>query len=402
MNKKPLSRRASRIHPSATLKIDAKFKRMLSEGIDVVGFAAGEPDFDTPEYIKAAACKAIEEGKTKYTPASGIYDLKVAVCNKLKKDNNLTYEPSQIIISSGAKQSLYNTLSVLLNPGDEVILPGPFWVSYYELIQMAGGYPVILEGKEEDDFQITKKQIEDALSDKTKAIIITNPNNPTGMMISNEFLKVIADICVKNGIYVISDEIYEKLIYDGREHVSIASFGEDIKDLTIVINGVSKTYAMTGWRIGYSASNHEIAALMSNYQSHSTSNPNTIAQYAALAALSKDDGSAERMKAEFLKRRNYMVDRINSLPYVHCRKPMGAFYVMMNVSKLFNMKYNGKEIESASALCEILLDDFRLSLVPCESFGAGNYVRWSYATSMENIVKGLDRLEEFLKTVSEN
>ena len=393
MNKRPLSRRASRIHPSATLKIDAKFKRMLSEGIDVVGFAAGEPDFDTPEYIKSAACKAIKEGKTKYTPASGIYDLKVAVCNKLKKDNNLTYEPSQIIISSGAKQSLYNSLSVLLNPGDEVILPGPFWVSYYELIQMAGGYPVILEGKEEDDFQITKKQIE--------AIIITNPNNPTGMMISNEFLKVIADICVKNGIYVISDEIYEKLIYDGKEHMSIAALGEDIKDLTIVVNGVSKTYAMTGWRIGYTASNHEIAALMSNYQSHSTSNPNTIAQYAALAALSADDGSAERMKREFEKRRNYMVDRINTLPYVHCRKPMGAFYVMMNVSKLFPKKYKGRVIDSATSLCEILLDNFKLSLVPCESFGAGDYVRWSYATSMENIVKGLDRLEAFLGEVED-
>jgi len=401
MIKKPLSRRASRVHPSATLKIDTKFKRMLAEGIDVVGFGAGEPDFDTPDYIKEAAYKAIAEGKTKYTPASGIYDLKVAVCHKFKCDNNLDYDPSQIVVSNGAKQSLYNALSVLLNPGDEVILPAPFWVSYYELIQMAGGMPVILAGKEENDFQITKKQILDSISENTKAILLTNPNNPTGMMISNELLEDIAKICVENSIYVISDEIYEKLVYDGIKHRSIASFGDDIKDLTIVVNGVSKTYAMTGWRIGYTASNKEIASLMSTYQSHCTSNPNTIAQYAALAALSADDGSAERMKAEFIKRRNYMVERLNEMPYVSCRKPAGAFYVLMNVSKLFSKKYNGVQIENATNLCDLLLDNVKLSLVPGDSFCAQDYVRWSYATSMENIKKGLDRLEEFLTQVTD-
>lgn len=399
MQKKPLSRKAARVHPSATLNIDSKFKRMLQEGIDVVGFGAGEPDFETPEYIREAAIKAINEGKTKYTPASGILELKEAVCHKLKNENGLEYEPSQIVISSGAKQSLFNALNVLINPGDEVILPAPFWVSYYELIQMAGGLPVVLMGKEENDFELNLEQIREAVSEHTKAIIITNPNNPTGMMISDEVLRGIADICVENSIYVISDEIYEKLVYDDRKHSSIASYNENIKDLTIVVNGVSKTYAMTGWRIGYTASNPEISKMMANYQSHSTSNPNTIAQYAALAALSKDDGSAERMKAEFKKRRDYLVERVNELPLVSCRKPTGAFYVMINISKLLGKKYKGIEIDSATTLCNLLLENVKLSIVPCESFCAPNFVRWSYANSLENIKKGVDRLAAFLKDV---
>ncbi len=401
MKKKPLSDRALRVNPSATLKIDAEFKRMLAAGMDVVGFGAGEPDFDTPDYIKEAAHEAIQQGKTKYTPASGILDLKKAVCLKLKNDNGLDYEPSQIVISNGAKQSLYNALTVIVNPGDEVILPAPYWVSYYELIRMAGGTPVTIMGEEKNDFQITKEQVLNAVSDKTKAIIITNPSNPTGMMFSNKMLSDIAQICVNNGIYVISDEIYEKLVYDDEKHISIASLGDEIKDLTILINGVSKTYAMTGWRIGYSASNKEIASHLSAYQSHSTSNPNTIAQYAALKALSHDDGSINMMKEAFKKRRDYMVERINTLPYVSCRKPTGAFYVLMNVEKLFDKKYKGEVIGNVDNLCSLLLKNKLLSVVPGTAFAAPSYVRWSYATSMENIKKGLDRLEQFLSEITD-
>lgn len=391
-----ISEKISSIAPSATLAIDAKFKAMKAEGIDVVGFGTGEPDFDTPQYIKDAAIRAINDGITKYTPATGTITLRKAVCKKFKDENGLEYEPEQIIISNGAKHALVNAFMAILNPGDEVIIPAPYWVSYPEMVKIADGVPVILETKEEDEFKITVEELKNAINEKTRAIVLNSPSNPTGMVYTKEELAAIAEVAVENNIFVISDEIYEHLIYEG-EHVSIASFNEKIKDLTIIINGVSKTYAMTGWRIGYSASNKTIAKAIASLQSHATSNPNSIAQAATVAALSGGKEEIDAMKREFERRRNYMVERINSIDGISCIMPHGAFYVLMNMKELKGKTLGGKAITTAKDLAEVLLEKARLALVPCESFGAGNYLRWSYATSMENIKEGLDRLENFLK-----
>ncbi len=391
-----ISEKICKITPSATLAIDSKFKAMKAEGIDVVGFGTGEPDFDTPQYIKDAAIKAINEGVTKYTPAAGTMELRKTVCKKFKDENGLNYEPEQIIITNGAKHALVNAFMAILNPGDEVLIPTPYWVSYPEMVKIADGVPVTLETKEEDNFKFTAEEFENAIGEKTRAIVLNSPSNPTGMVYTESELRAIADVAVKNNIYVISDEIYEHLIYEG-SHISIASFNDKIKDLTIIINGVSKTYAMTGWRIGYSASNKEIAKLMASLQSHATSNPNSIAQAAAVAALSGGKEEIEEMRKEFEKRRNYMVHRINGIDGVSCIMPHGAFYVLMNMSSLKGKTLSGKKITTASDLAEILLEKARLALVPCEGFGAGDYLRWSYATSMENIKEGLNRLEKFLK-----
>ncbi len=391
-----LSQKISKVSPSSTLAIDSKFKAMKAEGIDVVGFGAGEPDFDTPDYIKEAAIRAIQEGKTKYTPASGTLELRKAICEKFQRENGLTYTPDQIIVSNGAKHALVNTFMSILNPGDEVIVPAPFWVSYPEMVKIADGVPVILYTKEEDNFKFTAQQLEEAITDKTRAVILNSPSNPTGMVYTEEELKAIADVVVKHNIYVISDEIYEHLIYEGK-HISIASFGEEIKDLTIIINGVSKTYAMTGWRIGYSAANKEITKVMANLQSHASSNPNSIAQSATVAALSGGDKEIEAMKKEFSARRNYMVERINSIDGLSASMPQGAFYVLMNISKIKGRTLAGVTINTSDDLANVLLEKAKLALVPCSGFGADDYMRWSYATSMENIKEGIDRLENFLK-----
>ncbi|MBO5930482.1 MAG: pyridoxal phosphate-dependent aminotransferase [Clostridia bacterium] len=390
-----LSEKVKRISPSSTLAIDSKFKQMKADGIDVVGFGTGEPDFDTPDYIKQAAIEAINSGKTKYTPAAGTMELRKAVCEKLQNENGLHYEPSQIIISNGAKHALVNAFMAILNPGDEVIVPAPFWVSYPEMVKIADGVPVVIETKEEDEFKFTAEQFEQAINPKTRALVLNSPSNPTGMVYTEEELRAIADVAVKHGIYVISDEIYEHLIYEGK-HVSIASFNEQIKDLTIIINGVSKTYAMTGWRIGYSAAHPEIAKIMANLQSHAASNPNSIAQAATVAALSGGKEEIAFMKAEFKKRRDYMVERINKIPGVSCRNPHGAFYVVMNISKLKGKTFGGKLIQTSDDFADVLLEKARVALVPCSGFGADDFVRWSYATSMDNIKEGLDRLESFL------
>ncbi|MCX7715352.1 MAG: pyridoxal phosphate-dependent aminotransferase [Clostridia bacterium] len=390
-----ISNKAQCISPSATLAIDAKFKAMKAQGMDVVGFGAGEPDFDTPQHIKAAAISAINEGKTKYTPASGTVELRSAVARKFKRDNGLDYSAENIVVSNGAKHSLVNAFMAICNPGDEVIIPAPYWVSYPEMVKLADGVPVFIETKEEDGFKATAREIENAITDRTRALVLNSPSNPTGMVYTKEELSAIADVAVKHNIYVVSDEIYEHLIYEG-EHVSIASLNEKIKDLTIIVNGVSKTYAMTGWRIGYTASNAQLAKVMGNIQSHATSNPNSIAQAAAVAALDGDMGCVEEMKKAFVARRNYMVDRINKIDGVSCLKPQGAFYIMMNISKLKGKNFYGYNIDSAHTLSEALLEVAKLALVPGEGFGAGDYVRWSYATSMENIKEGLDRLEKFL------
>lgn len=391
-----LSKKYLSIEASPTLAIDSKFKAMKAEGVDVVGFGAGEPDYDTPMHIKAAAIKAIEEGFTKYTPASGTLQLKQAICKKLLNENGLTYKPSQIVVSNGAKHSLVNVFGTILQPGDEVIIPTPYWVSYPEMVKLADGVPCPLVTREEDGFKFTADQFESAITEKTKALILNSPSNPTGMVYTREELLAIAKVAVKHNIYVVSDEIYEHLIYEG-ERVSIASFGEDIKKLTIIVNGLSKTYAMTGWRIGYTASSEEIARVMSNVQSHATSNPNSIAQYAAVTALEGGLGFVEEMKVEYKRRRDYMVERINSLEGVSCLKPNGAFYVMMNIKPLLSKTICGYKINSANDFATALLEKARVALVPCEGFAADGYLRWSYATSMENIVRGLDRLEAFLK-----
>jgi aspartate aminotransferase len=391
-----LSRKAEAITSSVTLEITAKAKKMKSEGIDVISFGAGEPDFDTPDYIKDAAIEAIKKGFTKYTPASGITELKKSICNKLERENGLTYNPSQILVSNGAKHSLNNALIAILNPGDEVIVPVPYWVSYPELIKLADGVPVYVNTSEEDGFQFTKEKLLSAITPKTKAIIINSPNNPTGAIYTNQNLKMVAEIAIEKDILIISDEIYEKLVYDGEKHVSIASFSEEVKKRTIVVNGMSKAYAMTGWRIGYAAADERIIKAMSNVQSHATSNPNSIAQYASTAALQGGQDTIEKMRVEFENRRNYMVDRINSIPNISCRKPQGAFYVMMNISKIKGKTIGGKLIKDSVSFCSALLEGANVSLIPGSAFGADDFVRMSYATSHENIFEGLNRIEKFL------
>lgn len=391
-----LSKKALQVSASPTLAIDAKFKAMKAEGIDVIGFGCGEPDFDTPDNIKEMAIKAIKEGQTKYTPASGTLDLKKAICEKLKRDNGLDYTPANIVVSNGAKHSLMNAFDAIINPGDEIIVPAPYWVSYTEMIKMADGVPVIIETKEEDGFKFTVQQLKDAITPKTKALVLNSPSNPTGMLYGEDELKAIAEVAVENDIFVVADEIYEKLIYDGKKHVSIASFNDEIKERTIIINGVSKSYAMTGWRIGFTAANAEVTKAMANMQSHAASNPSSISQAAALEAYNGEQDTVEEMRKVFEERRNYMVDRINSIKGVSCKKPEGAFYVMMNIKDLFGKEFGGKVINTSDDFCEVLLEKSLVALVPGSGFGAEGYVRWSYATSMENIVKGLDRLEEFL------
>lgn len=390
-----ISKKAQAVSPSATLAIDSKFKAMKANGEDVVGFGAGEPDFDTPEHIKAAAIEAIKMGKTKYTPAAGTLALRQAVADKFKRENNLDYAPTDIVISNGAKHSLVNTFMAICNPGDEVIVPAPYWVSYPEMVKLADGVPVIIQASEEHNFKVTADEIRQAITDKTRAIILNSPCNPTGMVYTAEELRAIADLAVEKNLYVVSDEIYEHLIYEGKP-VSIASFNDKIKDLTIIVNGVSKTYAMTGWRIGYTASNSAIAKVMSNIQSHATSNPNSIAQEAALAALTGGLDCAMEMKKHFCERRDYMVERINSIDGVSCRKPQGAFYIMMNISNILGREYYGYKIETADDFAQAFLEIAKVAVVPGTGFSAPEYIRWSYATSMENIKEGLDRLERFL------
>lgn len=391
-----LSKKAMGISPSPTLAIDAKFKEMKANGEDVVGFGCGEPDFDTPQHIKDAAIKALNNGATKYTPASGTLELRRAVAKKFKEENGLDYLPTDIVISNGAKHSLVNAFMAILNPGDEVIVPAPFWVSYPEMIKLADGVPVVINTTEENDFKASVQDFEKALTKNTKAIVLNSPSNPTGMVYSEDELRKIADFAVSNNLYVISDEIYEHLIYEGT-HVSIASFNEKIKDLTIVINGVSKTYAMTGWRIGFAASNPQIAKIMSSIQSHAASNPNSIAQAATVAALEGDKATVNIMKDEFKKRRDYMVDAINSIDGVSCKNPNGAFYIMMSIKDLIGKTYYGKTINSSDDFAEIFLEKAKVAVVPGSGFGACDYVRWSYATSMETIVEGIKRLENFLE-----
>lgn len=392
-----LSKMAQGIKDSPTLALSAKAKELKKQGVDIIGFGAGEPDFDTPEYIKNAAKEALDKGLTKYTAASGIIELKEAVCKKLKDDNGLDYEPSQIVISTGAKQALFNSLTTIVNPGDEVIIPAPYWVSYEELVKMVNGTPIIVHTKEENGFKISKEQLEAACTEKTKALLLNNPNNPNGSIYTKEDLQDIADLAVEKQFYVISDEIYEKLIYGGQEHISIAALGDKIKDQTIIINGLSKAYAMTGWRMGYSASNKEIAKTIGSIQSHSTSNPCSIAQYASVEAFRIGQEQQKAMVKEFDKRRVYMYEKINSIDGISCLLPQGAFYIMVNISKLFGKSFDGEVINNSDDFSRILLDKVKVVVIPGSAFGDTNYVRLSYAMGMDSIVEGLDRIENFVK-----
>ena len=388
-----IAKRALAVKPSPTLATAAKAKAMKAQGIDVVDFGVGEPDFDTPENVKEAAKRAIQAGFTKYTPASGTDELKEAVVEKFKKDNGLSYERSQVLISCGAKHSLYNIAEALFDPGDEVIIPSPYWVSYPDQVILNDATPIIVETTEDERFKLSAKKLENAVTHKTKAVVLNSPSNPTGLAYDKKTLEEIAAVAVKHKLYVISDEIYEKLIYDGFQHFSIASLGPEIKDLTIVVNGVSKSHAMTGWRIGYAAGPQDVITAMANIQSQSTSNPTSISQKAALEALQGPQDFIQVMNSEFDKRRKYMVERLNRITGMSCLMPVGAFYAFPRVSPLFGKSVNGKLIRNSSDLAAYLLEEAKVALVSGDAFGADAYMRLSYATSMEIIVKGLDRIE---------
>ena len=389
-----IAKRAMAIKPSPTLATAAKAKAMKSQGIDVVDFGVGEPDFDTPENVKQAGIKAIQSGFTKYTPAGGTDELKEAVVEKFKRDNGLQYEKSQVLISCGAKHSLYNIAEALFDPGDEVIIPSPYWVSYPDQVLLNDAVPVIVETTEEEGFKLSAKKLEKAITKKTKALVLNSPSNPTGLAYDKKTLEEIAAIAVRHKIYVISDEIYEKLIYDGFKHFSIASLGAEIKDLTLVVNGVSKSHAMTGWRIGYAAGPKDVITAMANIQSQSTSNPASISQKAAVEALRGPQDFIRTMNVEFDKRRKYMVDRLNRIKGMSCLMPVGAFYAFPKVSQLYGKSVGGKRIANSSDLAAYLLEEAKVALVSGDAFGADAYIRLSYATSMENIIKGLDRIEQ--------
>ena len=390
-----LSRKAAAVKPS--LAITAKAKELRAQGKDVVGFGAGEPDFNTPENICDAAIQAIHDGFTKYTPASGTNELKEAVSRKFKSFNGLDYAPDQIVISNGGKHSLTNIFTALINPGDEVIIPAPFWLSYPEIVKLAGGVPVIVKTTKEQSYKLQAEDLKKAITDKTKAVVLNTPNNPTGMLYTEQELRAIADVVVESDIYVVADEMYENLVYGDQKHISIASFGKEIYDRTITCSGLAKSYAMTGWRIGYTGSSKEIAKMMSSVQSHQTSNPNSIAQKAAVEALNGPQDSVAKMHAEFDKRRQYMYQRICAMPYVSTIEPMGAFYVFVDVSDVLGKDYKGTKIEDTSKMAEILIEEYNVAVVPCADFGFADHIRLSYAISLEQIEKGLDRIETFLK-----
>ncbi len=393
-----ISLRAKNAAPSPTLAITAKARALKAEGKDVVGFGAGEPDFDTPDHIKQAAIDALNAGYTKYTPSGGDVDLKDAVCAKLLRDNGLRYKPNQVIVSVGAKHSLYNIFQALLDPGDEVIIPAPYWVSYPEQVKLADGVPVIVETLPENDFMPTMEAIRAAITPGTKAIILNSPSNPTGGVASRQTVKEIASLAIKHGLYLISDEIYEKLLYDGRTHTSPASLGDEAFQWTITVNGCSKAYAMTGWRIGYCASaDTEIVAAMTRIQDQSTSNPTSIAQKAAVAALNGTTEPVEMMRKAFETRRNLIVELLNAIPGVSCRMPGGAFYAFADVSSVYGKRAGDKVISNSDDLSTYLLNEALVAVVPGSGFGADAYMRLSYATSEANIRKGLERIDSALR-----
>ena len=394
---KSLSSKHLSVEESKTLAINAKANALKASGVKVINFSSGEPDFKTPGYIREAAIKFIEQGHIRYTPSAGILPLKEAICEKLKRDNNLVYEPSNIVVSSGAKHSLYNIFQVLLNPGDEVIIPKPYWTSYPEMITLAGGKSVFVDTSS-TEFIIDPKALEEKITDKTKALLINSPNNPTGVVYPKSVLEAIKEIALKHELYVVSDEIYEKLVYDG-EHHSMASFGEDIKKLTITVNGLSKSHAMTGWRMGYIAAEKPIIKAMTNLQSHSTSNASTITQYAALEALTQEETEVEAMRRAFIARRETVLEKIEAMPLIKANNPQGAFYTMLDVQALFGLSYQGELISNATDVAALFLENAHVAMVPGVAFGCDHYLRMSYSTSQSDILEGLNRVEKIVKAL---
>ncbi|MEG0012525.1 MAG: pyridoxal phosphate-dependent aminotransferase [Cellulosilyticaceae bacterium] len=392
-----ISKLASGIAPSSTLAITAKANALKAEGIDVVGFGAGEPDFDTPEYIKEAAISAIMQGFTKYTPASGILSLRKAIASKLERDNNVRYCPEQIVVNNGAKHSLVNTFMAILNPGDEVIIPAPFWLSYPEMVKMAGGVPKTLFTVKENGFKLKPEELKAHITDQTKAIIINSPSNPTGLVYTREELKALADIAVENDLWIVSDEIYEYLVYGDITHTCIASLSDEIYKHTITINGLSKSHAMTGWRIGYIAAPLEVAKAAGNIQSHATSNPNSIAQKAAEAAMTIETTFVKDMVKEFEERSKYMYEELKDIEGFEVIKPNGAFYCFVDISGLYGKAYKGQFINSAADFAALILEEKSVAVVPCKDFGAPDCMRLSYAIGMASIEKGLSRIKEFVE-----
>ena len=395
-----LSSRVQQIKPSPTLAITAKAKALQAEGIDVVNFGAGEPDFDTPDNIKEAGIKAIRDGFTKYTPVPGSPQLRQAIVTKLKRENRLDYVESEIIVSCGGKHSFYNLAQALLDPGDEVIVPAPYWVSYPPMVSLAGGVPVILETGEDDGFKLSPERLKAAITAKTRAVVINSPSNPTGAAYSWEELQALAEVVVQNDILLISDEIYEHIIYDGFVQRSPAEISPAVKERCIILNGVSKSYSMTGWRIGFTAGPTPLIAAMTKIQSQSTSNPTSISQMAAIEAYNGPQDYVCNVLVDFAERRAYIVKALNEIPGITCFNPQGAFYVFPSAKGLLGKTCKGREIDSSLTLCDLLLDDAKIAAVPGEAFGAPGYLRLSYATSMENISKGIERLSAFVKGLS--
>ncbi|WP_163537629.1 pyridoxal phosphate-dependent aminotransferase [Gracilibacillus sp. YIM 98692] len=388
-----LANRVQTLTPSSTLAITAKAKALKQEGHDVIGLGAGEPDFNTPEHILEAAAKAMYAGFTKYTPSGGTVELKDAISNKMKKDHGLEYGPEQVIVTSGAKHALFTLFQVLLNKGDEVIIPAPYWVSYPEQVKLAEGKPVVVKAKEENEFKLTPEQLEEAITDKTKAVIINSPSNPTGVMYDKEELEALGKICLKHNIFIVSDEIYEKLTYTSTEHISIAEISNDLKESTIIVNGVSKSHSMTGWRIGYAVGNQQIIKAMTNLASHSTSNPTSIAQVAAEAAYTQSQEKVTEMKEAFSERLEKLYEWLLDIPGVECVKPKGAFYLFPNVSKAVEM--NG--FDSVDEWVTALLEEEKVALVPGTGFGAPENVRLSYAISLDQLEEAAKRIKRFVE-----
>src|SRR5688572_22342466 len=383
-----ISKRAASLSPSLTLAIDSKAKQMKAEGLDVVGFGAGEPDFDTPQHIKDAAAKALAEGFTKYTPSSGIPELRQAISEKFKRDKGLSYKPSQIIVSCGGKHSCYNVILATCQQDDEVIIPAPYWLSYPEMVKLAGATPIILPTTDKTEFKVTAEQLRAAITQRTRLFILNSPSNPTGSLYTRDEIKALGDICVENGVLIMSDEIYEKLVYDGAEHASVASFSQAHYDHTVIVHGFAKAYSMTGWRLGYLAAPEPIARAIDAIQSHSTSNPTSFAQKGAVAALTGPQDHLSAWLGEYAKRRSFAHQKFNSIPGITCVNAKGAFYLFPNISKT--------GLKSAD-FCAKLLEQQKVAAVPGVAFGADDYIRISYATSMANIEKGLDRIEKFVR-----
>ncbi|HAX47277.1 MAG TPA: aspartate aminotransferase [Nitrospina sp.] len=386
------SKRIQSIRPSMTLAVDAKARELKANGVDVIGFGAGEPDFNTPDIIKRAGVEAIEQNETHYTPAGGTVALKQAIIDKLKRDNDLDYEKNQILVSCGAKHSFFNLAQVLWEEGDEIIVPAPYWVSYPDIIRYAGALPVIIDTLGENQFKITPDQIQSAVTPNTRAIILNSPSNPTGSAYTRKELEAIAECALRNGLLVVSDEIYEKIVFDGFEQSSICSLGKEVQDNCVLINGVSKSYAMTGWRIGYLAANAEIIKQTVKLQGQSTSNPTSVSQVASIAALNKGEADVQRMVIEFQKRRNTLVDSLLSIPGVECYKPVGSFYTFPDFSAFYGKTFKGKKMEGSIQLAEFLLAEGKVAMVPGIAFGADKNLRMAFASSMDTIKQGVDRI----------